>query len=101
MHGGHECRQFFSGQFIEHNKRITAELPPQELSQEEIDAGVADISKAFGFYATMDNIARYVGADDKEVLNWSVNRFYTKVKYLAWRAHAQKRLSEILKDKKS
>ena len=89
MPGGHECGKFFSGQVLEYSKRLADELPTQEYTDAEEQAGFKRISETFGFYATMDNIARYVGEDDEEVLKWSVNKFYTKVKYLAWRADAQ------------
>ena len=84
---------------LEFNKRLADELPPQEYTPEEEAAGFRGISETFGFYATMDNIARYLGVSDKEVLKLSVNDFYTKVKYLAWRAHAQKELQNILNTK--
>lgn len=49
----------------------------------------------------MDMIARYVGMDDEELIRtWSVNRFYTKVKYLAWKAYDQKKYQEIMSKKK-
>ena len=84
---------------LEFNKRLADELPTQEYSPEEEAAGFRRISETFGFYATMDNIARYLGVSDKEVLKLTVNEFYTKVKYLAWRAHAQKELQNILNQK--
>lgn len=99
MPGGHECGKFFSSQVLEYSKRLADELPTQEYTNEEEQAGFKRISETFGFYATMDNIARYVGEDDETVLKWSVNKFYTKVKYLAWRADAQRKYQDILNKK--
>jgi hypothetical protein len=87
---------------LEFNKWLADELPPQEYTAEETQAGFIEFSKAFGFYATLDNIARYLGISDKEALKLSVDEFYMKVKYLAWRAHTQKEYQRILnKDSKS
>ena len=99
MPGGHVCGKFFSGQVLEFTKRLADELPAQEYTNEEVEAGFKTIAETFGFYATLDNIARYVGQADKEVLKWNVNEFYTKVKYLAWRAHAQREYQAILNKK--
>ena len=100
MPGGHECGEFFYGQVLKFNKWIADELPPQEYSPEEEAAGFRGISEAFGFYATLDNIARYMGLTEEEALKLTVNQFYTKVKYLAWRSHAQKELQRILSQRK-
>ena len=99
MSGGHECRDFFYTQSVEHSKRIIDELPKGEYSAEEEEAGFKRISEAFGFYGTLDTVSRYVGLPDKEVLKWSVNEFYTKLKLLSWRAHSQKEYARIMKSK--
>jgi hypothetical protein len=33
------------------------------------------------------------------VMKWSVNKFYAKVRYLAWRADAQRKYQDILNKK--
>ena len=99
MPGGHECWLFFSGKVLEYAKRLVDELPAQEYTNEEEKAGFPQIYETFGFYATMDTIARYVGKDDEEVLKWSVNKFYTKLKFIAWRSHAQKEYQRIMSKK--
>jgi hypothetical protein len=100
MYGGHVSRAFFSGQCIEFDKWFRDELPPQEYSNEETEAGFQKLNETFGFYATLDMIARYVGEDDERLVKkWSVMRFYTKVRYLAWRAHTQKEYSRLMEKK--
>lgn len=99
MPGGHECGKFFSSQVSKYSKWLADELPAQEYTNEEEQAGFKRISEAFGFYATMDNIARYVGESDETVMRWSVNKFYAKVRYLAWRADAQRKYQDILNKK--
>ena len=100
MHGGHGGRLFFSGQVLKYANKLHDELPQEGYTFEEEEAGFESLAKAFGFYSTLDNIARYVGQTDKEVLKWSTNEFYTKLKLLAWRAHAQKKYGEIMANKK-
>jgi len=99
MRGGHECRVFFSGQVLKYAQRLVDELPPQEYTAEEEKAGFPKLYEAFGFYATLDSVARYVGKDDEEVLKWSVDRFYTKLKFISWRAHFQKEYHRIVNKK--
>lgn len=102
MCGGHGRRVFFSGQVYRYGKRIKDELPPQEYSSEEEEAGFVKVNEAFGFLATLDSVARYVGQDDDIILKtWSVNKFYNKLLYIAWRAHAQKEYSRIMNKKAS
>lgn len=101
MYGGHVCGKFFSRQCIEFNQWLADELPPQEYTNEEIEAGFQKLSETFGSYATLDMVARYVSEDDERLIKkWSLIRFYTKVRYLAWKAHSQKRYSEIMSKKK-
>lgn len=96
MHGGHGGRLFFYGQVTEFAKQLINELPQAEYSNEEKEAGFEEIAEAFGFYATLDNIARYVGQDDDIVIKWPLGKFYTKLKLLAWRADATKKYREIM-----
>ena len=101
MYGGHGGRFFFSSQVLEYAKRLVDELPPQEYTTEEEQAGFRTLGETFGFYATLDSVARYVGKDDEEVLKWSVNRFYLKLKLISWRAHFQKEYQRIMNNKKN
>ena len=101
MYGGHGCRFFFSGKVLEYAKRLVDELPAQEYTTEEEQAGFKQLGETFGFYATLDGVARYVGKDDEEVLKWSVNKFYTKLKLIAWRAYYQKEYQRIMNNKKN
>jgi len=101
MPGGAECRAFFSRQAVEFANGLTDELPVMGLTEEEMAAGWEDFFKAFGFYGTLDRVARYVGQDDEVVAKWSVRRFYTKLKLLSWRAYYEKRYQKILKDSQS
>lgn len=96
MLGGHGGRLFFSGQVLEYSKRLVDELPTQEYTIEEQQAGFEEISKAFGFYATLDSIARYVNEPDESVIKWSVIKFYSKLKLLAWKEDAKKKYRKIL-----
>ena len=99
MFGGHGSRIFFSGKVLEFVKRLNDELPPSEYTYEEEASGFQRLNKAFGFYGTLDFIARYVNQTDKEVLKWNVNEFYTKLKFLSWKAHAQKEYSRLMQEK--
>jgi len=96
MPGGHVGGVFFSSKVSGYAVRIVDELPSQGYTSEEEQAGFKQINETFGFYATLDTIARYVGQSDKEVLKWSVNEFYNKLKLLSWRAHAQKEYHRIM-----
>lgn len=100
MRGGHECGAFFYAQLSEFKRKLADELPVSEYTPEEEEAGFRRISEAFGFYGTLDKVARYLGCSDKEALRLTVNEFYTKLKYLAWMADAQKQYREILNKKK-
>ena len=84
---------------LKFNEWLANELPPEEYAPE--NEPISRVAKAFGFYSVLDNVARYVGSDDQEVERWSVNKFYTKVRYLAWMAHADRERREILKDRKN
>jgi hypothetical protein len=99
MCGGHVCRLFFSRQVLEYAHRAADSLPESGYTTEEEEAGFKKINETFGFYGTLDSVARYVNQSDKEVLKWSADDFYNKLKLMAWRAHAQKRYSEIMNAK--
>ena len=90
MPGGHERRHFFYSQVRKYKEGLANELPVSDYSAEEETAGFKRLNETFGFYATLDNIARYLGCSDQEALRLTVREFYTKVKYLAWRSHCQK-----------
>lgn len=99
MPGGHECGYFFYAQVRKYKEELANELPVSNYTSEEEAAGFKRLNETFGFYATLDNIARYLGCSDQEALRLSVREFYTKVKFLAWRAHCQKEYNEILNKK--
>lgn len=100
MSGGHECRAFFFSKVTEFANWLAGELPNEGYTDEEVEAGFKRLSMAFGFYATLDHVARYVGKADEEVILWPLGQFYTKLRFLAWRAHAQKEYSKLLNKKK-
>jgi hypothetical protein len=101
MPGGHECRGFFSGQVSKFRERFADELPPTETTPEESEAGFGKVSEAFGFYGTLDLVAKYVGQDEERLVKtWDVNRFYTKLKWMAWNEYTKKKYAEIMRDKK-
>lgn len=100
MPGGAGSRNFFSNQVHEYSNRLVDELPETKYTADEEEAGFKRLSETFGFYASLDNIARYVGQTDQEVLKWSVNEYYTKLKLLSWRADAQRKYQDIMKNKK-
>jgi predicted nucleotidyltransferase len=52
--------------------------------------GIEQVFKAFGFLAVLHNVSQRVGLPEDELLKWSVRRFYTKTKLLAWLDHAEK-----------
>ena len=81
---------------LKYAQRLVDELPPQEFTIQEEKAGFPQLFETFGFYATMDSVARYVGKDDEEVLKWSVNKFYTKLKWMAWQSYTQKEYQKIM-----
>lgn len=99
MRGGHECGDFFYGQVRRFKAWLADELPVSEYSPDEEAAGFRRISETFGFYSTLDKIARYLGCSDQQALRLSVNEFYTKVRYLAHLAKAQKEYNDILNAK--
>lgn len=58
-------------------------------------AGVLDIDAAFGFYATLDSVSRYMGVSDNETLKMSYYEFYTKLAYISAINAYNKRLREL------
>lgn len=101
MPGGHGGRAFFSGQVSKYADELATNLPDDGYTAEEERAGFPQIMEAFGFYATLDTVARYVGQDDEDVKNWSVIRFFNKLKFIAWRSHAQKEYQKEMAKKQN
>lgn len=99
MFGGLGVGKFFSSQVHSFVVGLVDELPSERYSDEEEAAGFPEIGRVFGFYATMDAVARYVIEADKSVLKWNVREFYTKLKYMAWMKHAVKEHQRLLAEK--
>ena len=100
MPGGHVGRIFFSRQILEYAHGVFNSLPESEYTTEEEAAGFRQINETFGFYGTLDSVARYVNQPDKEVLKWSADEFYNKLKLISWRSHTQKKYQEIMNKRK-
>jgi hypothetical protein len=46
-------------------------------------------------------VAKYVNQDEEQLVKtWDVNRFYTKLKWMAWNEYTKKKYAEIMRDKK-
>ena len=99
MSGGHVGWVFFFNKVSEYSDRLRNELPETSYTAQEEEAGFMELSQTFGFYQTLDTVARYVGEDDEQVLKWSTSRFYNKLKLLAWRAHVQNKYQKIVSKK--
>ena len=64
-----------------------------------MEAGIRELGTAFGFYSTLDRIARHEGITDSQALKKTYYEFYMKVIYLSHVNDYQKSLGEILKRK--
>lgn len=95
--GGRWFRQFFYNQVLSFEDQHAKQLPSSSYTPEEVEAGYEKLNNSFGFLLTLDNISTHTGIPEDELLGkWSVRRFYTKVKMLAWQAYCQKEYSRIV-----
>ena len=67
--------------------------PPDEKA---ISAGIEEITKAFGFYVTLDMISQYTGQPDNVLLKSSFYEFFTKVVYLSHINSFKKRYNDLI-----
>lgn len=62
-----------------------------EITPEEDQAGFSEIAKTFGISLILDNISTKCYVKEDEILEqWSVGRFYNKVRMYSWQAYAEK-----------
>ena len=99
MCGGREYRAFFLGQATEFTKRHTDDLPDAEYTGEELEAGFADFSKTFNFYATLQVLCEGDILRQKQVLKLQTRDVYFNIKFRAWKAYHQREYERIMRAK--
>ena len=79
---------------------IEERLPDHSFDAKEIEAGINELNKAYGFDSTLDMMLKANPAETQQsILEWSYYQFYHKVSYLSSVNAYQRRYSEILRRK--
>ena len=96
MYASYRGRQFFFAEIRRIDHWHFEQCPESELLAEEADAGIRELSEAFGFSAVLDTLAKGDFEKEDYIKKLSVYRVYGKIQYHAHLNAYQKRLRDLM-----
>jgi hypothetical protein len=100
MRGGLGCGKFYINEINAIERKWSEKAPQTKLDPEEIEAGYDRLDKSFGFYRTLLYMEKETPFNRKQLLTWNVAEFKHNLLFLSWKGVTDKKLIEILKNKK-
>lgn len=100
MRGGHGHRKFYLAEVKRIEKSFKDNSPPGGYSEDEVSAGYPKLAEKFGFYSTLLFMEVQTQYQRHELLEWTVAEFQYNLLYISWKAHFDKKYSDIIKNKK-